>query len=117
MCCQSALILGRVNALNTLKMRKYLLQFNQRVWSLFVQIDALSEVVEAVRGYPVEVYMDGGVRRGTDVFKALAMGARAVFIGRPALWGLACNVSQCSTCVSQSQSQSLKTIIYLIALW
>ena len=40
----------------------------------------------------VEVYMDGGVRRGTDVFKALAVGARAVFIGRPAIWGLAYKV-------------------------
>ena len=36
--------------------------------------------------------MDGGVRQGTDVLKALAMGARAVFIGRPVLWGLAYNV-------------------------
>ena len=36
-----------------------------------------------------EVYLDGGVRRGTDVLKALALGARAVFVGRPALWGLA----------------------------
>ena len=40
----------------------------------------------------VEVYMDGGVRQGTDVVKALAMGARAVFIGRPILWGLTYNV-------------------------
>ena len=48
----------------------------------------LSEVVRAVQGQ-VEVYMDGGVRQGTDVLKALAMGARAVFIGRPVLWGLA----------------------------
>ncbi|XP_071493412.1 2-Hydroxyacid oxidase 1-like [Diadema antillarum] len=53
-------------------------------------LDALPEVVEAVRGFPVEVYMDGGVRTGTDVFKALARGARAVFIGRPIIWGLAC---------------------------
>ena len=45
----------------------------------------------AVRGR-VEVYMDGGVRQGTDVLKALAMGARAVFIGRPVLWGLAYKV-------------------------
>ena len=37
----------------------------------------------------VEVYVDGGVRRGTDVLKALALGARAVLIGRPYLWGLA----------------------------
>lgn len=51
-------------------------------------IDALPAVVEAVGGR-AEVYLDGGVRRGTDVLKALALGARAVFVGRPALWGLA----------------------------
>ncbi len=51
-------------------------------------LDALPEVVEAVGGR-AEVYLDGGVRRGTDVAKALALGARAVFVGRPALWGLA----------------------------
>ncbi|KAM9315652.1 2-Hydroxyacid oxidase 1 [Gastrophryne carolinensis] len=51
-------------------------------------IDVLQEIVEAVEG-KVEVYLDGGVRKGTDVLKALALGARAVFIGRPALWGLA----------------------------
>jgi isopentenyl diphosphate isomerase/L-lactate dehydrogenase-like FMN-dependent dehydrogenase len=51
-------------------------------------LDALPEVVEAVGGR-AEVYLDGGVRRGTDVAKALALGARSVFIGRPALWGLA----------------------------
>ncbi len=51
-------------------------------------LDALPEVVEAVAGR-AEVYLDGGVRRGTDVAKALALGARAVAIGRPALWGLA----------------------------
>lgn len=49
--------------------------------------------MEAVRGRNVEVYMDGGVRAGTDVLKALARGAKAVFVGRPALWGLACSVS------------------------
>jgi isopentenyl diphosphate isomerase/L-lactate dehydrogenase-like FMN-dependent dehydrogenase len=51
-------------------------------------LDALPEVVEAAAGR-AEVYLDGGVRRGTDVAKALALGARSVFIGRPALWGLA----------------------------
>jgi 4-hydroxymandelate oxidase len=45
-------------------------------------------VVEAVDGR-IEILMDGGVRRGTDVVKALAMGARAVLLGRPILWGLA----------------------------
>ncbi|CAN8007791.1 unnamed protein product [Ixodes pacificus] len=51
---------------------------------------ALPEIVSAVRGR-VEIYLDGGVRRGTDVGKALALGSKAVFIGRPALWGLAYN--------------------------
>lgn len=51
-------------------------------------LDALPEVVEAV-GDSAVVLMDGGVRRGTDVIKALALGAKAVLVGRPALWGLA----------------------------
>ncbi|NXI10645.1 HAOX2 oxidase, partial [Irena cyanogastra] len=51
-------------------------------------IDALVEVVEAVQDR-VEVYVDGGIRKGSDVLKALALGAKCVFIGRPALWGLA----------------------------
>ncbi len=50
-------------------------------------IDALSEVVRAVGD--TEVLVDGGIRRGTDVLKALALGARAVLLGRPVLWGLA----------------------------
>jgi isopentenyl diphosphate isomerase/L-lactate dehydrogenase-like FMN-dependent dehydrogenase len=51
-------------------------------------IDALPEVVEAVNGR-IEVLVDGGIRRGTDVVKALALGARAVMVGRAPLWGLA----------------------------
>jgi 4-hydroxymandelate oxidase len=51
-------------------------------------LDALPEVVDAVEGR-LEVYVDGGVRRGSDVFKALALGARAVLLGRPIAWGLA----------------------------
>jgi isopentenyl diphosphate isomerase/L-lactate dehydrogenase-like FMN-dependent dehydrogenase len=51
-------------------------------------LDALPEVVEAV-GDRVEVLMDSGIRRGTDVVKALALGARAVLAGRAPLWGLA----------------------------
>ena len=50
--------------------------------------DALAEVAAAV-GDRGEVYVDGGIRRGTDVVKALALGARAVLVGRPVLWGLA----------------------------
>ena len=51
-------------------------------------LDALEEVVEAVDGR-AEVLLDGGVRRGTDALKALALGARGVLIGRAMLWGLA----------------------------
>ncbi|XP_072450838.1 2-Hydroxyacid oxidase 2-like [Chiloscyllium punctatum] len=50
-------------------------------------IEVLPEIVEAVRNR-VEVYVDGGIRRGTDVLKALALGAKCVFIGRPVIWGL-----------------------------
>lgn len=53
-------------------------------------IEALPEIVEAVDGR-CEIYLDGGIRRGTDILKALALGAHAVLIGRPALWGLAVN--------------------------
>jgi 4-hydroxymandelate oxidase len=51
-------------------------------------IDVLAEIVDAVGGR-VEVLLDGGVRRGTDVVKALALGATAVLAGRAPLWGLA----------------------------
>lgn len=51
-------------------------------------LDVLPEIVAALRG-KVEVYVDGGIRRGTDVLKALALGARAVLLGRPILWALA----------------------------
>jgi isopentenyl diphosphate isomerase/L-lactate dehydrogenase-like FMN-dependent dehydrogenase len=51
--------------------------------------ELLPEIVEAVAGR-IEIYVDGGIRRGSDAVKALALGARAVLVGRPAVWGLAC---------------------------
>ena len=51
-------------------------------------VDVLADVVDAVAGR-AEVYVDGGLRSGTDVVKALALGARVVMVGRPVLWGLA----------------------------
>ncbi len=51
-------------------------------------LDVLPDIVSAV-GDRVDVLMDGGIRRGTDVVKALALGARAVLLGRPYVWGLA----------------------------
>ena len=55
--------------------------------TLRATIEALPEVVAEVKNR-VPVFVDGGVRRGTDVFKALALGAKGVGIGRPYLWGL-----------------------------
>jgi len=51
-------------------------------------IEVLSEAVAAAKGR-LEILLDGGIRRGADVVKALALGAKAVFIGRPLFWGLA----------------------------
>lgn len=51
-------------------------------------IDVLARVADAVAG-SAEIFVDGGIRRGTDVLKAIALGARAVLLGRPVLWGLA----------------------------
>lgn len=67
---------------------RYSLRVNLSTMLITFQIEALPEIVEAVKKYNVEVYLDGGVSTGTDVFKALALGARCVFVGRPALWGL-----------------------------
>jgi 4-hydroxymandelate oxidase len=51
-------------------------------------VEVLSEAVAAANG-KMEVFLDGGIRRGADVVKAIALGAKAVFIGRPLFWGLA----------------------------
>ncbi|XP_074115593.1 hydroxyacid oxidase [Cotesia typhae] len=50
-------------------------------------IEALPEIIKAV-GDKIDVYLDSGIRQGTDVFKALALGAKMVFFGRPIIWGL-----------------------------
>ena len=60
----------------------------RRLDAALPSLEALPEVVEAVAG-KCEVYLDGGIRRGTDVLKALALGAQAVLVGRPILWELA----------------------------
>jgi isopentenyl diphosphate isomerase/L-lactate dehydrogenase-like FMN-dependent dehydrogenase len=53
-------------------------------------VRALPSIADAV-GSEIEVLLDGGIRRGSDVVKAVALGARAVMIGRAYLWGLAAN--------------------------
>jgi 4-hydroxymandelate oxidase len=59
---------------------------------------AVGEVASALSG-KAEVYVDGGIRRGTDILKALALGACAVLIGRPVIWGLAVDGAQGVTAV------------------
>ncbi|CAF1088163.1 unnamed protein product [Rotaria sordida] len=59
-------------------------------------IDALPDIVKAVAGssHQIDIYVDGGIRRGTDILKSIALGAKAVLIGRPVLWGLAVDGEQ-----------------------
>ena len=73
---------------------------------------ALPEVVDAVAG-AAEVFVDGGIRRGTDILKALAFGARAVLIGRPYLYGLAVNGSEGVRHVVQILRSELETAMAL----
>jgi (S)-2-hydroxy-acid oxidase len=55
-------------------------------------IDALPECVAAAKGR-IRIHIDGGFRRGADIFRALALGAEHVWVGRPALWGLAVRIT------------------------
>lgn len=55
-----------------------------------IQIEALPRITSVVRGR-CPVLVDGGIRTGADIFKCLAMGANMVFVGRPVLYGLACD--------------------------
>ena len=59
--------------------------------TLLPSLQSLPEVVDAVKSVngDCEIYLDGGIRRGSDILKALAFGAKAVMIGRPFYWGLA----------------------------
>ncbi|KAJ8027288.1 Hydroxyacid oxidase 1 [Holothuria leucospilota] len=76
-------------------------------------IEALPAIIDAVRGFDVEVYMDGGVRSGRDIFKALAIGAKAVFIGRPIIWGLIVNGAQGVLDVLEMLENELKNTMAL----
>jgi len=76
-------------------------------------IDALPEVVDAVDGR-LEVLVDGGIRRGTDVVKALALGARAVLAGRALLWGLAVDGEQGARHVLELLRAEIQTALQLV---
>lgn len=62
----------------------------RQVDSAVATIDALEEIVDAVQGR-IQVHIDGGIRRGSDIFKALALGADHCWVGRVPIWGLAYN--------------------------
>ncbi len=76
-------------------------------------LDALPEVVEAIGGR-VEVLVDGGIRRGTDVLKALALGAKAVLSGRAVLWGLAAEGEDGAARVLELLRRELETGLKLL---
>jgi isopentenyl diphosphate isomerase/L-lactate dehydrogenase-like FMN-dependent dehydrogenase len=76
-------------------------------------LDALEEVVAAVDGR-IEVYVDGGVRRGIDVVTALALGARAVFIGRPVMYALAADGDAGVALMVQLLSDELRNAMALL---
>jgi 4-hydroxymandelate oxidase len=78
--------------------------------TLRATVDCVGEVVTAVKGR-VPVFMDGGVRRGTDVFKALALGASGVGIGRPQGWGLAAFGQEGVEAVLDIYSRDLEAIM------
>ena len=78
--------------------------------SLRPTIESLPEVIEGVAG-KIPVIVDGGVRRGTDIFKALALGATAVGIGRPEAWGLAAFGQPGVEAVLEILRRELKTIM------
>ncbi len=76
-------------------------------------LDVLEEVVKVVRGR-CEVWLDGGVRRGTDVVKAIALGADAVLVGRPMLWALALGGGDgVEAALNELQKDVLRTMMLL----
>lgn len=76
-------------------------------------LDALPGIADAVGG-EIEVWMDGGVRSGTDVLKALALGARLVLVGRPVVWGLATGGEAGVTAVLTSLRDELAIALALV---
>src|SRR4030095_7869003 len=77
-------------------------------------LDALPEIVSAMGGTGLDIIVDGGIRRGTDVVKALALGAKMVLIGRPVLWGLAVDGEAGAHAVLELLRREIDTVLALV---
>jgi len=77
-------------------------------------LEALPEIVAAMSGTSLDIIVDGGIRRGTDVVKALALGAKMVLVGRPILWGLAVDGEAGARAVLDLLRSELDTTLALI---
>jgi 4-hydroxymandelate oxidase len=77
-------------------------------------LDALPEIVSAMRGTGLDIIVDGGIRRGTDVVKAVALGAKMVLVGRPVLWGLAVDGEAGARAVLELLRRELDTALALV---
>lgn len=76
-------------------------------------LEALPEIVSATRDSRVDILVDGGIRRGSDVIKALALGAKMVMVGRPILWGLAVDGEAGGRAVIEILRQEFETALAL----
>ncbi|MBB6564700.1 alpha-hydroxy-acid oxidizing protein [Kribbella sandramycini] len=77
---------------------------------------ALPEIAEALAGTSTELYVDGGIRRGEHILAALALGARAVFLGRPALWALAAEGAPGVTRMLTDLTEELEHTLQLVGV-
>nr|AZL94552.1 hydroxyacid oxidase [Nephromyces sp. MMRI] len=76
-------------------------------------LEALPDIYQAINGSGIEIYVDGGVRKGSDAYKALALGADHVFIGRPAIYGLAVGGEEGVTAVLSILKNEFKRVMQL----
>jgi len=74
-------------------------------------IACLPNIVEATKGSNIEIILDGGIRRGSDIVKAIGLGATCVMIGRPVLWGLATSGERGVLAVLQLLRNELKIVM------
>lgn len=77
-------------------------------------IEVLAECVQAAKGSSMEIFVDGGVRRGKDIVKCLALGSKCVFVGRPILWGLGAGGQEGVTRALAILREEFQTVLQLL---